>query len=162
RSTPWSCKSRARSRFTRCSASTPPTGPWWSSAFPTACGWPSRAAGSCTSLARSSSCSRPAWRRCPREGSFTSYAQRIVKWASGQFQLGGAEGREGVERGWAQSRTTGEAFDVEYGVGLGDGCERTIWTHGVLTQTQDGLPRWVGVNIDVTERVQAKEELRRQ
>ena len=80
----------------------------------------------------------------------------------GQFHFLRSEVRESIERTWARCRETGEAFNVEYKVNFGDGAERTIWTRGILTQTQDGLPRWVGVNIDVTEREQTKEQLRQQ
>lgn len=82
--------------------------------------------------------------------------------ARGRFHFLRPEIREGVERAWADCQRTGEAFDVEYTVGLRDGSERTIWTHGILIRAQDGLPRWVGVNIDVTERVRTREQLHRQ
>jgi PAS domain S-box-containing protein len=80
----------------------------------------------------------------------------------GQFHYLRPDTREAVEREWAKCLTTGEVFDVQYSVRFPDGIERTIWTHGILTQTQDGLPRWVGVNIDVTERERDKEALRQQ
>jgi PAS domain S-box-containing protein len=80
----------------------------------------------------------------------------------GQFHFLRPDRRAAVERAWAKCRETGEPFSVEYQVSFADGPERTIWTHGILTKTQDGLPRWVGVNIDVTEREETKELLRRQ
>lgn len=80
----------------------------------------------------------------------------------GQFHFLHPDVRGEVERLWAKSRETKEPLDVEYQVNRGDGTERTIWTHGILTQTQDGLPRWAGVNIDITERQKIKQQLRQQ
>jgi PAS domain S-box-containing protein len=82
--------------------------------------------------------------------------------AKGQFHFLRPEARESVERAWARCRESGEPFDVEYETTFADGSERTVWTHGILTRTPDGLPRWVGVNIDVTERVRTREQLGRQ
>jgi PAS domain S-box-containing protein len=80
----------------------------------------------------------------------------------GQFHLLRPDTRETVEREWTRCRATGDDFNVQYSVHFGGRSERIIWTHGILTQTQDGLPRWVGVNIDVTEREKTKEQLRLQ
>lgn len=80
----------------------------------------------------------------------------------GQFHFLADEIRAELERKWQNARSAGEVFNAEYKIPLGDGSEKTIWTHGLLVQTPDGLHRWVGVNIDITERVQAQEELRHQ
>jgi PAS domain S-box-containing protein len=80
----------------------------------------------------------------------------------GQFHFLPPEVREVFERGWGRARETGEPFDVEYTRRFGDGAERTIWTRGVLARASGGLSYWVGVNIDVTERKEIKEELHRQ
>jgi PAS domain S-box-containing protein len=82
--------------------------------------------------------------------------------ANGHFHIVRPDCRDAVEREWAKCRQTGEVFDVRYPVRFRDGIERTIWTHGILAQTQDGLTRWVGVNIDVTEHEKAKHQLRQQ
>jgi signal transduction histidine kinase/ActR/RegA family two-component response regulator len=80
----------------------------------------------------------------------------------GQFHFLRPDRREAVEREWAKCRQTGTVFDVQYTVRFRGGIERTIWTHGIRTQTQDGLTRWVGFNIDMTEREKAKDQLRQQ
>jgi PAS domain S-box-containing protein len=79
----------------------------------------------------------------------------------GQFHFLPPEVREAIEHGWTTSRGTREAFDAEYTVRFGDGSERAIWTRGVLTEAQGGQCYWVGVNIDVTEKKEIQEELRR-
>ncbi len=80
----------------------------------------------------------------------------------GQFHFLPPELRNMVEREWARCRDTGKAFNVEYTVQLGHGPERAISTHGVLSRTHNGLPRWVGVNIDVTQRHEMENRLRQQ
>ena len=80
----------------------------------------------------------------------------------GQFHFLPPEIREELERSWLQSRRSGAAFDAEYKMQFADGSEKTIWTHGLLVRTPDGYERWVGVNIDISERVKVQEELRRQ
>jgi signal transduction histidine kinase/CheY-like chemotaxis protein len=80
----------------------------------------------------------------------------------GQFHFLRPETRETVERAWANCRETGDPLDVEYHARFRDGTERTIWTHGIRTQTPDGLAHWVGVNIDVTEREQTRQQFHQQ
>jgi len=70
--------------------------------------------------------------------------------------------RAEVESKWEESRRTGSPFSVEYSVSLSDGSTRNIWTQGILAQTHDGQPHWVGVNIDITEITQIKDEIRQQ
>ena len=80
----------------------------------------------------------------------------------GQFHFLPPETRARVEREWASCRETGQTCQVEYTLHFGDGSERVIWTHGTRTRTHDGLPRWVGVNIDMTERRAMEDRLRKQ
>ncbi len=80
----------------------------------------------------------------------------------GQFHSLPPEARCAVEREWARCLETGEPFHVEYTVHLGDGSRRTISTHGKLSRTPDGFHRWVGVNIDMTQRHEMESRLRQQ
>ena len=80
----------------------------------------------------------------------------------GQFHFLPPDAREEIERSWLRSRQSGEAFDAEYKIQLADGSDKTIWTHGLSVQTPDGLQRWVGVNIDISDRIQVQEELQQQ
>ena len=80
----------------------------------------------------------------------------------GQFHFLEADARAAADRDWARSRATGEPFEAEHVVRFPDGTERTIWTRGVLAGPSQGLPHWVGVNIDVTEARKIKEELKEQ
>ncbi len=80
----------------------------------------------------------------------------------GQFHFLKPGTREAVEREWARCRETREPFKAEYAVKAADGSERIIWTQGMLARTHDGLLRWAGVNIDMTEREKFKEDLRQQ
>lgn len=80
----------------------------------------------------------------------------------GQFHFLPPERRDELERDWKAARETGHVYSAEYTITLGDGSERAIWTQGLLARTHDGLPHWVGVNIDVTERQKIEEELRQQ
>ena len=80
----------------------------------------------------------------------------------GQFHFLPPATRDEVEAKWTKSRETSNALSVEYPIELPDGSTKTIWTHGLLVKTPDGLRRWVGVNIDVTEREAVQEELRQQ
>ncbi len=82
--------------------------------------------------------------------------------AGGQFYFLPQETRDALEGEWTRCRETGESLDVEYTVRFDDGSERSIWTRGVLTTAQGQLQHWVGVNIDVTERKEIKQELHRQ
>lgn len=78
----------------------------------------------------------------------------------GVFHFLPRETRERFARDWAHCLRTGGACDFEYTVRLADGSERSIWTHGVLGETKEGLRCWAGVNLDVTERVKTRDELR--
>jgi two-component system CheB/CheR fusion protein len=80
----------------------------------------------------------------------------------GQFHFLPPETRHAVVHEWAKCRATCGPFNVEYSVRFGDGTDRRISTHGVLSRTHDGLPRWVGVNIDVTQRYAMEDRLRQQ
>jgi len=46
-----------------------------------------------------------------------------------------------------------------YAVQRFDSAYRMVVENGIRTQTPDGLHRWVGINIDVTEREQTKQQL---
>jgi PAS domain S-box-containing protein len=81
--------------------------------------------------------------------------------AKGQFHFLPPGVREEVEREWDRCRKTGRPFNREYTIRLKDGQERIIWTQGLLADTPDGRRHWVGVNIDITDRIQAGEELRK-
>lgn len=80
----------------------------------------------------------------------------------GQFHFLPSPTRDEIEAKWKKCRECCEAFNVEYPVELPDGSTKTIWTHGLLVRTPDGMHRWVGVNIDVTEREQVRGELHQQ
>lgn len=77
----------------------------------------------------------------------------------GQFHFLPQETREVIEREWATCRESGKPWNAEFSVTI-NGVERTIWTQGLIAQTHDGLPHWVGVNIDITKRKQLEEKLR--
>lgn len=78
----------------------------------------------------------------------------------GQFHFLPPGSREAVEQQWAASRETGLPFNAEYTVQVKDGSIRSIWTQGLIAHTHDGLPHWVGVNIDITHRKQIEDALR--
>jgi PAS domain S-box-containing protein len=65
-----------------------------------------------------------------------------------------------VMEAWDRSMRTGETFDLEYRLIRVDGSE--IWVHDrtVLARDDDGKrAHWQGVLVDITERVQAQQEL---
>lgn len=79
----------------------------------------------------------------------------------GQFHFLPADYRRKFEEQWAECRQSGRPCTFEYTVSKDDGTERAILTYGIRTRAPNGRPCWAGINLDVTEQKQVKEELRR-
>lgn len=78
----------------------------------------------------------------------------------GRFHFLDDEVRTRAENKWEESLRNLFPFTAEYAVSSAEHGRRTVWTHGVPVEVEGGLQYWVGVNLDVTERVQIREELR--
>lgn len=80
----------------------------------------------------------------------------------GQFHFVAPDSRQTIVNEWRRCRASGEPLNVHYPIYFANGSERIIWTHGTLTRTHDGQERWVGVNIDITEREKILQRLHQQ
>ena len=143
----WSSAKRARNTFILCRRSAPFIARSSKSAFLTASG--SR------SLTAPAVCLLFLFKRAGHGPEATAGTRPIPLPAAGNARRSRSE----VDK---VPRDGSDALSVEYPIELPDGSTKTIWTHGLLVKTPDGLCRWVGVNIDVTEREAVKEELRQQ
>ncbi|MCX5667362.1 MAG: PAS domain S-box protein, partial [Candidatus Omnitrophica bacterium] len=96
----------------------------------------------------------PLWRK------FTGLSYEETK-GSGWTKAVHPEDTEHTSQVWGKAVKDKSAYEVEYRLRRFDGVYRDFLTRGIPVLKEDGSIReWVGVNIDITERRQADEELR--
>ncbi|MFW6127367.1 MAG: PAS domain S-box protein, partial [Thermodesulfobacteriota bacterium] len=65
-------------------------------------------------------------------------------------------------KAWQQCLETGSFWDYEYKIQSKDGSYRTVLSRGLpLADRQGRITSWVGINLDITERKEMEEDLRR-
>ncbi|MCD6674081.1 MAG: PAS domain S-box protein [Burkholderiaceae bacterium] len=109
--------------------------------------WEADAAGS---IARYS----PSWR--------VLTGQRLDQWlGSGWLEAVHPDDRDATRRRWAEAIARGVPFELEYRIVAADGSVHWSNDHAAPLFAADGTVRkWVGMNVDITERRSAEEALR--